>query len=162
MSDDRMFLARDAVREAVSCPRCGAKAGSNCLGARGKLRESNHQERVAAAEPTLAPERVAERLFAERMPEKFGSRSRLPSDPPPDLDDVELASELRRAAADPTTFASNKVQLLKQAKDLDRKARNARRLAAVHRFTNQPPKSEVIEAEAVEVPQHGLPRRQAR
>jgi len=34
--------------QTVACPRCKAPFGAKCVGMRGKLRESNHKERVEA------------------------------------------------------------------------------------------------------------------
>lgn len=39
---------------AVECPVCGAESEQRCTGARGRPRESNHLERVAAARAALA------------------------------------------------------------------------------------------------------------
>jgi hypothetical protein len=46
-------LPRVIVR-AISCPACGAIPGERCIGARSKPRESNHMERVLAAERRVA------------------------------------------------------------------------------------------------------------
>jgi hypothetical protein len=48
-------MSRTAART-VQCPACGAKPGERCRGRRGE-RESNHRERVEAAE--VAQERQA-------------------------------------------------------------------------------------------------------
>lgn len=32
--------------QSVSCPRCGSSRGEPCIGARQKIRESNHMERI--------------------------------------------------------------------------------------------------------------------
>jgi len=47
---DTAELTRTDVRELASCPACDAPVGERCCGARGRLRESNHRERVDAAE----------------------------------------------------------------------------------------------------------------
>lgn len=47
---ERLWLERDHVRELVSCPKCGAEKGWNCVGVRNNVRSSNHLERVWAAE----------------------------------------------------------------------------------------------------------------
>lgn len=40
--------SRTEVRERTTCPSCEARPGVQCKGRNGKLRESNHQERVDA------------------------------------------------------------------------------------------------------------------
>lgn len=52
MGTERKWSDRDEVREGYDCPRCGAEAGFHCRGTRGKLRVSNHAERVAEHEAT--------------------------------------------------------------------------------------------------------------
>lgn len=47
MSAYRDLPSRTSVRT-VPCPVCGARDNANCLGKRGKVRESNHKERVEA------------------------------------------------------------------------------------------------------------------
>lgn len=42
------MLPRSLVRS-VECPLCKATSGQKCVGVRGKLRESNHMERVLVA-----------------------------------------------------------------------------------------------------------------
>lgn len=96
---------------------------------------------VAHPEPPLAQPELQRRGRKEDDSKEKGGKKK----PPPTTDDVGLANELRRAAADPSTFAGNKVKLLKQADDLDRKARTEDRLAAVHRLMNPSPEAEVIE-----------------
>lgn len=44
-----VLIARSEIRAAVKCPECGAERGANCIGVRGKLRESNHALRVILA-----------------------------------------------------------------------------------------------------------------
>ena len=48
---DIRYPSRTEVRT-VPCPTCGARPGQKCIGAREKVRESNHQERVTAHEAT--------------------------------------------------------------------------------------------------------------
>ena len=59
MGTEKLYPNRDEVRDAADCPRCGAEAGWNCVGVRGKTRESNHRERVEAAEMVWGRERSA-------------------------------------------------------------------------------------------------------
>ena len=40
-----VHVSRERVRD-VECPSCLAPEGEKCVGARRKVRESNHQERV--------------------------------------------------------------------------------------------------------------------
>jgi hypothetical protein len=61
---ERRWPDRDEVREATDCPRCGAKAGWNCIGVRGKARASNHVERVDAAQSIKARERSTRAMQA--------------------------------------------------------------------------------------------------
>jgi hypothetical protein len=46
-------VSRTAARK-VTCPSCEAPSGERCRGARGKLREANHRERIEAAEKAAA------------------------------------------------------------------------------------------------------------
>jgi len=47
------YHSREEVRS-VPCPACGAAPGENCVAARGKVRLSNHMERVYAYKATRA------------------------------------------------------------------------------------------------------------
>ncbi len=51
MGTERRWSDRDEVREAVACPKCRAVPGWPCVGARGRIRVSNHQARVDQHDP---------------------------------------------------------------------------------------------------------------
>lgn len=62
-----MFVSRTQARE-YECPACGAKSGERCVGARGKQRESIHQERMwAASEATGAQPSTAVSLKGTQL-----------------------------------------------------------------------------------------------
>ena len=53
-----VFVSRSDAQSIV-CPRCSAAVGAPCIGAREKVRESNHMERIQALVGSRTPAPVA-------------------------------------------------------------------------------------------------------